>query len=150
MIFLKLIKYYFILSTVALLFSCTIEKENNSNNYFKSKFIGTGYEGSSISQSSNERPYVPQIKIQDDKIIYVAPDSLGNGLTEILPTSFQDAINKADSDYTIIALDGVYRVKVMVDTLKNVTIISKNKWGAKIIPKGTRSDEAAFVFYSRE
>ncbi len=144
------VKYYFILIFL-ILFSCTqVKKESGtvSSNYDISEFLGNGYR-SMTGLPSKEKPYVPQITIDKEKLIYVAPDSLGNGLSEDLPTTFQDAINKADSACTIIALDGVYHLKVMVDTLKYVTVISKNKWGARIIPKGTRSDEAAFVFYSR-
>jgi len=142
------VKYYLILF---ILFSCVSEKKEKTAEYDNSlrpDLIGTGYTNT-VFASSVKKPYVPLIKINRDKIFYVAPDSLGNGLSENLPTTFQDAINKADSACTIIALDGVYRLKVMVDTLKYVTVISKNKWGAKIIPKGTDSDEAAFVFYSR-
>ena len=124
------------------------EKTVVVSNYFNSAVIGNGYEGM-VTRPSFEKPYVPEINIDEDKVIYVAPDSLGNGSSEILPTSFQDAVNKADSAYTIIALDGTYHIKVMIKDLKYVTIISKNRWGAKIIPKGTRSDEAAFTFWNR-
>jgi Mn2+/Fe2+ NRAMP family transporter len=124
------------------------KKEIVSNNYFNSNIIGTGYEGIATTPSV-EKPYVPQIVINENRVIYVAPDSIGDGNSETTPTSFQDAVNRADSGYSIIALDGTYNIKVVIDTLKYVNIIAKNKWGAKIIPSGTRSDEAAFTCYSR-
>ena len=147
----KLSVFLYINIFFVLLLFCTSSKEEkikNTDNYFKSAIIGKGYEGSATNPSK-EKPYVPKISINEYKVIFVAPDSLGDGASEDLPTSFQDAVNKADSNYTIIALDGLYRIKVLVDTLKNVNIISKNKWGAKIIPSGTRSDEGAFTFYSK-
>lgn len=124
------------------------KKEIVSSNYFNSNIIGIGYEGVATTPSA-EKPYVPNIVINEDMIIYVAPDSIGDGSAENIPTSFQDAVNKADSGYSIIALDGTYNIKVVIDTLKYVNIISKNKWGAKIIPLGTRSDEAAFTFWNK-
>ena len=144
----KLSVFLYINIFFILLLTCNPGKEEeaiNLDNYFKSVIIGKGYEGFA-TKPSKEKPYVPKISINENKVIYVAPDSLGDGTSENIPTSFQDAVNNADTNYTIIALDGVYRIKVLVDTLKYVNIISKNKWGAKIIPSGTRSDEAAFVF----
>ena len=123
------------------------KKDISYNNYFNSPLIGTGYEGTA-ALSSAEKPYVPEITIDPDKVIYAAPASTGNGVSENSPASFQDAVNRADSAFTIIALDGIYNIKVVIDTLKYVNIISKNRWGAKIIPSGTRSDEAAFTFSS--
>ena len=92
--------------------------------------IGTGYDGYATIPS--EEPYVPEIKIDESKIIYVSPDGGGDGSSEGSPTTFATAFQQITPGTTIIALDGEYNLKVDMPAMHDVNIISKNKWGAKI------------------
>jgi hypothetical protein len=124
------------------------------------EFIGDGYEGVFTTPSADisvpedtviYNPYVPDLStIKYDELIYVSPEGTGSGKTEDSPTNFKDALEmtKGRSRSTIIALDGVYSFEIFVDELVNVNIISKNKYGAKIIPVGDNGDDAAFRFYN--
>ncbi len=99
-------------------------------------FIGTGYEGITTTPSVPAPgvyvPYVPDIVIDESKIIWVSPGGGGDGSSENSPTTFENAINNAQEGTTIIALDGEYSINISFPLLHGVNIISKNKWGAKI------------------
>jgi hypothetical protein len=96
-------------------------------------------------------PYVPDLSnIKYDDLIFVSPTGTGSGKTEESPTNFAKAIEmtKNRESSTIVVLDGVYSFKIFIDNLVNVNFISKNKYGAKIIPVGSNGDDAAFRFHN--
>jgi hypothetical protein len=92
--------------------------------------IGEGYDG--YATVSSDEPYVPVVRIDPDRIIYVSPGGGGDGSSEEQPTTFATAFQKATPGTTILALDGEYRINLNVPAIHDVNIISKNRWGARI------------------
>ncbi len=108
----------------------------NARPFLNYSFIGAGYEGIATTPSEPDvgvyKPYVPDISIDENKIIWVSPVGGGDGSAENSPTTFESALNLATEGTTIIALDGEYSWKVAMPEINHLNIISKNKWGAKI------------------
>ena len=109
-------------------------------------FVGEGYgqlTTPSIPAPGVQLPYVPDLtKIKSSEVLYVAPDSIGSGLSEDDPASLTDLLIKGDEikGKTIIALDGTYLLdRITITKLQNVNIIAKNKHKAKITGKGKQN-----------
>ena len=91
--------------------------------------MGEGYGYATVS---SDEPYVPLVKIDENKIIYVSPAGGGDGSSEESPATFAAALQKATPGTTILALDGEYKINLDMPVIHDVNIIAKNKWGAKI------------------
>jgi hypothetical protein len=132
------------------------------NNYTKSNFSGfSGYGKFSKTNSPKPgifAPFVPNIMemLNLYSWVYVSPNGTGDGSSEDSPTTlqklFEDNEDSSLENRVIIALDGEYFIKepIKIYHLKNTLLISKNKYGAKLVwdlEEGA-TDEGLFTFVS--
>ena len=100
-------------------------------------FIGDGYgilTDSSQSSVGVQKPYVPNLTdLVSLDVLYVSPSGIGDGFSEVSPTTIQEALKGGAKNTVIVALDGDYTInKLELKNINNVHIIAKNKHKAII------------------
>ncbi len=124
--------------------SCTTFTPPVGQKFLDYSYIGTGY--GFVSSVNMGDVYIPDVTIDENKIIWASPSGGGSGGSQGSPTSLSSAIYSAGEGYTVIALDGDYTLNISLSEKAYVNIISKNRHGAHLHTPGTGWDNRCIYF----